>query len=382
VADARGPSLHIGVDARELLGQPTGVGRFLARVLQAWSESPEFRHRVSLFLPSSAPEWAARLGSQFSLVVYSHDRAARRSSGLPLVQSSGTLWEQTRLPRLAARTGVDVLFCPGYTAPLWPSCPTVVVIHDVSFFAHPEWFAVRERLRRQWITRTSARRAAVVITVSEFSAKEIQKWLGVTPDRVRVIRHGSPDVTPGPGLTRKPLVLFVGSLFNRRHLPEMIAAFARVVTRVPDARLVLVGDNRTTPRQDPQALASAAGIGASVEWRRYVDDEELNQLYAQARVFMFLSDYEGFALTPLEALAHGAPSVLLDTPVAREVYGSAARYVSADPGRIAGALVDLLTDEAARARLLADGERLLRESTWSRTAAEVIAAIEDAAPRS
>jgi glycosyltransferase involved in cell wall biosynthesis len=382
VADARGASLHIGVDARELLGQPTGVGRFLARVLQAWSESPQFRHRVSLFLPAPAPDWAARLGSHFTLVVDSRDPATGASSGPPQSQSRGTVWEQTRLPRLAARTNVDVLFCAGYTAPLWPSCPTVVVVHDVSFFAHPEWFAWRERRRRQWITRASARRAAVVITVSQFSADEMRKWLGVSSDRVRVIRHGSPDISPGHAAARGPVVLFVGSIFNRRHLPEMIAAFASVVTRVPGARLVLVGDNRTTPRQDPIALASAAGISASVEWRRYVDDEELNRLYEQARVFLFLSDYEGFAMTPLEALAHGAPSVLLDTPVAREVYGSAARYVSADTDRIADALVNLLTDEATRARLLADGEQLLRQSTWPHTAAEVLAAIEGAAARS
>jgi glycosyltransferase involved in cell wall biosynthesis len=271
------------------------------------------------------------------------------------------------------------MLCPGYTAPLRLRCPSVVVIHDVSFFAHPEWFSWRERTRRRWITEASARRAKVVITVSDFSAQEIRRWLGVPPDRIRVVRHGSPTVRPRPDAARSPLVLFVGSLFNRRHLPEMIDAFARVSTRVPGARLVLVGDNRTAPRQDPLALATRSGVTDLVEWRRYAPDADLDRLYDAARVFVFLSDYEGFAMTPLEALAHGVPSVLLDTAVAREVYGPAARYVSTDLDQIASAVVELLTDEAARARLLAEGRRLLERYTWARAGGEVLAALEDAA---
>lgn len=367
--------LHIGIDARELLGHPTGVGRFLTGILQAWSKDPDLRHRVTLLLPATAPEWTARLGPQFTIAVDSQ----AHSAGPPRAESRGTWWEQTRLPRLAARAGVDVMLCPGYTAPLRLGCPSVVVIHDVSFFAHPEWFPWRERTRRRWITKASARRARVVVTVSDFSAQEIRRWLGVPPDRIRVVRHGSPTKRPQREAARSPLVLFVGSLFNRRHLPDMIGAFARVSTRVPGAQLVLVGDNRTTPRQDPLALAAQSGVTDRVEWHRYAPDAELDRLYDAARVFVFLSDYEGFAMTPLEALAHGVPSVLLDTAVAREVYGPAARYVSTDLDQIASAVVELLTDEAARARLLAEGRQLLERYTWERAGVEVLAALEEAA---
>ena len=134
--------------------------------------------------------------------------------------------------------------------------------------------------------------------------------------RIRLAPPGAPTVTPlreAPG-TREPLVLFVGSLFNRRRIPDLLSGFARAAQRVPDARLVLVGDNRTHPPIDPTAIAASLGLAARVDWQSYVTDDALELLYDTARVFAFLSDYEGFAMTPLEALAHGVPSVLLDTP--------------------------------------------------------------------
>jgi glycosyltransferase involved in cell wall biosynthesis len=176
-------------------------------------------------------------------------------------------------------------------------------------------------------------------------------------------------------------VLFVGSLFNRRHIPELIEGFALATHRVAAARLMLIGDNRTHPRIDALAIARAAGIGDRVEWRDYVDDEELQRRYGEARVFAFLSEYEGFAMTPLEALAAGCPSVLLDTPVAREVYGDAATFVTADPPMIADALVDLLTNDDMRQRRLAAGQERLRMYSWDRSAATVVGLLERVAAR-
>ena len=358
-------ALHVGIDARELVGQPTGVGRFLAHILQAWAADATLDHRFTLFLPASGPSWLDSLGHRFSTVI---DPAA-----------AGTWWEQVRLPRLVASAGVDALLAPGYTAPLRVRCPSIVVIHDVSFFAHPEWFHWREGARRRWLTAASARRAAAIVTVSDFSANEIARWIGAPRDRIRVVRHGAPPVSGAPAGARPPLVLFVGSLFNRRNLPVTLEAFAGVVSHLSEARLILVGDNRTRPRQEPLALAERLGLGGRVEWRAYVPDAELDRLYDRARVFVFLSEYEGFALTPLEALAHGVPPLLLDTPVAHEVYGEAACYVPADPGRIAASMLALLTDDARHARLREAGTRLLARYSWPRAAGELLEVIESVA---
>ncbi len=149
--------------------------------------------------------------------------------------------------------------------------------------------------------------------------------------------------------------------------------------RQPNARLILVGANRTNPPIDPREVAATAGIGHAVDWREYVNDAELEQLYASARVFAFLSDYEGFAMTPMEALAHGVPSVLLDTPVAREVYGDGAMLVPLEPRAIAAAIDELFSDTPRRENTLAAGRDQMRRLSWTRTASTVREALEAAA---
>lgn len=351
MADA---SLHIGVDARELLGRPTGVGRFLKSVLHAW---PEGADRFTMYVPSYVPESVRALGPRFSWVELPAARA-------------GTWWEQWHLPRQLRRDRPDVLFAPGYTAPLHSPCPTVLAIHDVSFFAHPEWFGWREGMRRRWITRRAAERAAAVLTVSEFSGHEINRWLEIPTDRIYVAPHGAPAVDAAAEADRtRPIVLFVGSLFNRRRLPEMIRGFAHAAKHVPDAELVMVGDNRTYPHLDPISLAREAGIADRVTWLDYVSDDELERAYRTAQLFVFLSDYEGFGLTPLEAIAHRLPPVLLDTPLSREAFAGVARLVPSDPTAIGDALVELLTDAGRRRALVAAGIPWLARHSWSRSAA-------------
>jgi glycosyltransferase involved in cell wall biosynthesis len=174
-------------------------------------------------------------------------------------------------------------------------------------------------------------------------------------------------------------VLYVGTLLNRRHIPDLLQGFAVAQTRVPGARLVLVGANRTHPRLDVGALAARLGIAGRVDWRGYVSEAELDRLYSSARVFAFLSDYEGFAMTPMEALARGTPAVMLDTPVTREVYGDGARRVQATPDEIGESLALLLVDDAAHAAVLAAGQARLRDLSWGRTAATILRALEEAA---
>ena len=358
--------LHIGIDARELAGTPTGVGRYLAGVLQEWSRQ-RLPHRLTFFLHRDPPPWLRNISFKSEVVIKP-------------AQHAGTWWEQRSLPLLAARSGIDVLLAPGYTAPLALKCPSVVIVHDVSFFAQPQRFRWREGLRRRLLTQLSAARAAAVVTVSEFSADEIHDHLEVPRAKIVLAPQGAPEWRGGPaGAEREPVVLSVGTLFQRRHTPELLKAMAIVRTRVPAARLVLVGDNRTYPPIDPAALARAAGLADAFTWKSYVPDAELDELYGSARAFAFLSDYEGFAMTPMEAAAHGVPSVLLDTQVAREVYGDAAVRVPLSVPAVADALTTLLTDANAHAGAVARARTRLGAFTWSRTASVLRDTLERAA---
>jgi glycosyltransferase involved in cell wall biosynthesis len=286
------------------------------------------------------------------------------------------------------RTKPAVFFAPAYSAPLFIASAIVLAMHDVSFAAHPEWFRRPERIRRIWLARQSARKARIVLTLSDHSRREIVTRLGVPASRIRVIPLGvrlpvgrgqPPDEDPA----REPVILFVGSIFNRRHLPDLIRAVAEVVKEHPEVRLEIVGENRTYPHQDLSRLVSALGLRERVAIRSYEPDSVVAELYKRASVFAFLSEYEGFGLPPLEALASGIPVVLTDTAVAREVFGDAAIYVpNGDVAAAARALSRLLSDSTSRANLLAHSPAVLGRYSWPRAARDTLAALEDAAKTS
>ena len=349
--------MRIAIDARELRGKPTGVGRMVRTLLDEWTTMP-----------------AAQAHEFVSLA------PAERSKG-------GTLWEQLTLPRLVRQGSADVLFAPAYSGPVVSSVPVVVLIHDVSFVAHPEWFGWREGTRRRVTTRLAARAATRIITVSEFSKREIAAHLGIEASKISVCypgvtafadfreanHKGSPD-----GCT----VLFVGSIFNRRHVPELIEGFTQLARSRPEMQLEIVGDNRTTPHVDLESLVKATDIADRIQVRSYVSDDDLRKRYAEAAAFVYLSEYEGFALTPLEALASGVPVLLLDTPVAREVYGDAASYIARpDPALIADAIRMVLFEPHHRERMLQAATTVVRRYSWTTFAKQVLDLLLDAGSR-
>lgn len=373
--------MQIAIDARELCGRPTGIGRYVSHLLAVWGDMPEARrHRFTLYAPE--PVDVQTLAPEARTL----DLVVRVITGHP-----GTVWEQLRLASALRHDRPDVVFAPAYTSPLLCGIPTVLTVHDVSFEAHPEWYRWREGTRLRWLTRRTARRARLVLTDSEFSKREIVHRLGISSDRIRVIRLGVTEPRPSTLLRagaadwdphpppRDPVVLFVGSLFNRRRLPDLLTAFSELTRTRPEARLEIVGEDRTYPHQDLAGLAARLGIQERVSLRSYVNDDELIGLYGRASVFAFLSDYEGFGLTPLEALAAGVPIVVLDTAVARELYGDAAVYVQrGDVRETAAALAFMMSDADARRRVLDRAAIVLRGFSWTDAARRTLGALESA----
>jgi glycosyltransferase involved in cell wall biosynthesis len=355
--------MRIGIDARELGGRPTGAGRYLGGLVREWATDERARrHEFVLYTP-------ARLGIEFD----SHKFAARLVEGPP-----NTWWEQVRLPSIAKRDHLDVFFGPAYAIPLQLAVPAVVAIHDVSFVAHPEWFRMREGMRRRFLTRQSACVARAIITISEFSRRELIDALGAPEERIHVIPPGVRG-SPGPaaGFGPDERVLFVGTILNRRHVPDLIRSFSLVARHRTNATLDLVGDNRTYPPEDLQQTIRAENLDGRIRWHRYVSEAELIDFYRGARAFAFLSEYEGLGLTPLEALAANVPPVLLDTPVARESCGEAALYVQrGDLAETARALERVLADDNVRSRLLAQAPRVLARYAWSDAARKTLELLE------
>jgi glycosyltransferase involved in cell wall biosynthesis len=286
-----------------------------------------------------------------------------------LSKRPGQAWEQLVLPATAARYRAAAIYNPANLAPLaWPR--NVVQIHDAVALRHPEWYSKTYVEYQRRVMPRIARRATLVITVSEFSRAEITEFLGVPGERIRVVPGGvdqrfNTEVDSEPlrkrlGLTR-PYVLAVGDRGPRKNLDALRPA--TMLLRKEGIDLVVAGGGRG--HQLGSTLEGARDIG-------YVPDEDLPALYAGARAFALPSLHEGFGLTVLEAMATGTPVVASNRAALPEVVTGAGLLVDPDDWGMFGAeVVRAATDEQERARLREEGKRVAARYTWERAAREV-----------
>lgn len=352
--------LVVGIDGRELAGRPTGTGRYLRSLLRHWRDTGD---RLVVYFngpPALDP-------------VLDHPAVLKRPLGDGCAR--GLVWQERLVPPAARADGLDVFFSPAYSCPLSLELPRVTTVHDLSFFAHPQDFTFADALRRRVLVSLSLRASRVVTVVSDFTRRELLRLFPHAAAQVVHVPHGSDDdLPPPPPRTQArqrlglggPYVISVGTVLNRRCAPELVRATARLVRRHPRLVLDVVGDNRTHPRLDLEAMVAAAGLGAHVRLSGFVDDEALADRYAAADAAVFLSEYEGFGLPALEAAARGVPLVAARAPAPGEVFRGAALLVDPrDETAVAAALDRVLSDEALRRDLVRAGRALAARHSWS-----------------
>lgn len=367
--------MRIGLDARELQGRATGVGRYLQRLLEAW---PPAGDTVFAYFngpaPRELPASPARLEPR----------------GLGARPQRGLSWQELRLPAAAGPDRLDVFFAPAYACPLRLAVPRVTTVHDLSFFAIPQDFGPLDAARRRALVRLSVRASRRLVAVSDFTRRELAVFLPESDGRVVTIPHGA-DAGSDPGLrgsarerlgVRGPLLLSVGSILNRRRLPELLRAVARVARRHPDLTLEVVGENRTHPTLDLARLVEGLGLARRVRLSGYLADDALALRYAAADLAVYLSDYEGFGMPVMEAMAHRLPVVTSDRPATGEIFAGATQLVDpSDVWAIAHALDGLLRDPARRAELAARGAALAARHSWREAASRTRTLLAEAAGR-
>ncbi|MBN1249700.1 MAG: glycosyltransferase family 4 protein [Anaerolineae bacterium] len=291
------------------------------------------------------------------------------------------LWEQLALPAVLRRLGADLLHGPAFAGPLITACPQVITVHDLSFLRHPEFFRAANRVYLRAITGPSCRRAAAVIAVSEFTARETVALLGVQADRVTRVYHGvAPRFRPLPeeevaafrahkGLPER-FILFLGTLEPRKNLLQLIRAYSRLNDST--LHLVLAGAQGWY-YEDIYAEVQRLGLESHVHFPGFVSVEEQPFWYNAAHVFAYVSTYEGFGMPVLEALACGVPAVTASTTALPEAGGAGALAVPPDDvAALADGLHQVATDGALRADLRQRGLAHAARFSWSRTAAETL----------
>ncbi|QHT54774.1 glycosyltransferase family 4 protein [Cellulomonas sp. H30R-01] len=356
---------RVGVDAHVLDGKFQGTRTWVLETLRR--------------APALAPD--------LTFVVYSGD-PARTASLLGDVEvehrvlpPGGPVGRNLRFwPRAVREDRLDVLVTQYFSPPRYPD-RQLVVVHDVLFETHPEFFGRGTRWRNKVLVGWSARRAGTVATVSEYSRSQIARVYRRRAEDVLLVHNGVEPPPPTsaalpeqvPAGTR--YALMVGRLEPRKNLALALDAFARVAD--PDVRLVVVGRDDF---EDPTTLARLAAEPRAVHLSD-VPQDELWELYRRATVFLFPSRGEGWGIPVLEALAVGTPVVASDATAVPEAGGAACTYVDLAAPDAAGAFAAHLTDAfAGRLVLDADAARRHVEAFgWDRSAAELVAALRRAA---
>jgi glycosyltransferase involved in cell wall biosynthesis len=300
-------------------------------------------------------------------------------------------WEQTGLPVVAEQVGADVIHMPNYSMPLRPGLPTVVTIHDLSFFTDPDRYTQLNAVSLMSATKTSARQATRLIVPSNATRDELVRVLGIDPGRIDVAHHGvdhrlfhRPNevqvsrVTARLGLHGKPYVAFLGSLTPRKNAAALVSGWSAAVADMTEPpALVLAGGGGWSQELDE----AVARIPAHLRLVRpgYLPFADLPGFLGGAIVVAAPSRGEGFGLPVLEAMACGAPVLTTYRTSLPEVGGDAVAYTEPDVDSIAVALRTLLDDPARRAALSEAGYARSQDFTWAASAAAHVASYKRAA---
>jgi glycosyltransferase involved in cell wall biosynthesis len=369
--------VHVGLNLiflvpREMSGLETYARELTSALLE---EKPSLRVTAFINREASAdPTWR-ELVSTVTVPVYGRRRAA---------------WvrgEQLLLPRLAQRSGVDVLHSLASTAPGWGSFARVATIHDVIYRIYPEAHGWRSLALRALIP-LAARRSDRIIAPSDTTRRDLVRLLKLPEEKIDVVPNGiglppaarwvsEEELRRRYELGARPLLLTVSLKRPNKNLVRLLDALALI----PSERrplLVLTG-HATAYERELRVHAAHLNISGDARFLDWVPSDELEGLYRASTCFVFPSLYEGFGLPVLEAMTRGVPVACSNRGALAEVADDAALlFDPEEPRSIAAAVEKLLADPAERERLISLGRTNAARFSWAETARKTLSSYESA----
>lgn len=353
--------MFLGVNGIRLVTIRSGVARYIENMLRSWGqiEHPFDEIRVYTPKPLSADGISAPLTRNV------------------VVRGLGpyALWEQFHLARAHGRS--DILFCPSYIAPLGARCP-IVVVHHGSYEGYPEAFGRLQRARGYYINRLSARRADLLITVSESSKRDMIEFYGLDAERIHVIPDGVDLDLFRPGEDPRelrefrqrvlgedaPFILYVGKPIRRHNIAPMLEAYSRLLRRAAtEHRFLFIGAG--LPGIDVAPLVADLGLEDHVTLVSQADPETVALAMQASSLLIYPSSYEGFGMPVLEAMACGVPAIALDNTAFPE-FAAGVAYLARDAqvDTLVQAMDEVLHDAAMRRQMRQDGPVRARDYDW------------------
>ena len=358
--------LKIGIDAR--LAYRRGVGTYAANLIFALSEVDSRNH---YFIFNASEELKGRVSN-------------RHFHWVEVPFSNAAYYEQVLLPRAAAEQGVDFIHYVDNSATAIADYPFVLTLHDAMHTRalsevrpNPTF---RQRLvygYKKWAIARSAPKAKAVITVSEFSKSQIIEKTKVSPEKITVTPEGV-DAGFFKRIPKKPSKLFKilvhGAADDRKNIPNILKAAKILMNQKKKFQLMVIGmDAAELKCTNYVEQVTSLGLGRQVEWAGNVPTEMLNQVYAEADLFLYPSRLEGFGLPVLEAFACGVPVIASNTTSLPEVTGNAALLVDPEkPEAIAKAVKKMMEKPGRRKQYVQRGFKRAKFFTWEKTAKQTL----------
>jgi glycosyltransferase involved in cell wall biosynthesis len=314
------------------------------------------------------------------------DRFRVRVAGVPTVHPAVRVaWEQLAFSRALRHDGVTLLHGPINALPLSWTGRSVVTILDLTFLLLPAAIRRASRTYLRWMVRFAARHASRVITISESTRRDVIRLLGVPPERVTRVYCGVDERFHPIDDTRRieefrsslglpnEFILYLGTIEPRKNLIRLIDAYAELRRRRATSLPLILAGGRGWGDHEIVRRAEETGLGDQIRFAGFVPEEQIPLWYNAATVFTYPSEYEGFGLPPLEALACGVPVVASNSSSLPEVLGDAAVLVDpASVGAIADGIQRALDDDALRSTLVTRGLDRAGTFSWRRMAEETL----------
>ena len=369
---------RIGIDARYMENELTGIGRYSYNLLRHLLPSdPENQYWVFL-----RQDYAGPL-PQGSNVAY------LRVPHLPI--SMGSLLGMSLDVR---RIKIDLWHAHFPVLPLFHGVPSVVTVHDLQPLRvpalagrRPLFLRIGYRVYYSLAYRYALHRARAVVAVSQATRREVESFFRIPPEKIRVIHESLDDRFQEEGdlpqgyaagsresfELPERFLLYVGATLPHKNLANMIEGFSKALEQpgVADCFLVLAGRGSRFD-EDWVEVARRLNVSHRIVRLGHVAQEDLPDLYRKASGLLYVTCFEGFGLPALESMYHGLPVIVAYHGSLPEVVGSAGIWTSpTDVEGIAEAIVRLLGDSSLQERLRRLGRCNLKRFSWTRAAEEI-----------
>lgn len=367
--------MRIGIDARFFGSVGKGLGRYTQKLIEKLEKIDSVNDYFIFLRKENFNEYQTQ-NPKFKKVLANY--------------AWYSFFEQLFFPRLLKKYQLDLMHFPHFNVPVFYRKKFIVTIHDLILIHFPtiknttrNSFLYRCKfLAYRWVINSAISRSKKIITVSEFTKKDIlENYKNITTEKISVTYEACEDfclLSPNKDeeilkkyAIMKPYLIYVGNAYPHKNLERLIMAFSSLSDKFPDLQLALVGKEdffyqRLKELVENKKIKNIIFLG-------FVPDLELDTLQHNATAYVFPSLYEGFGLPPLEAMAKGTPVISSDHLCMQEILGDSAYYFNGEIEKeIAKAIEIILTDNDLRKKLINTGYKQIRKYSWEKMAKETL----------